>query len=136
MLDRQQVASVMTIELDDKKTNLGQLRRRDQLIILRLASEELEIKELSQQAYDLLLEDGTSSVFPEVVFDLQADLEHASEMLQKERTDQYTQLVQKEIETAIEDLIDALKEAQKKGGGGGGGGNQPNLRCYECVKSG
>jgi hypothetical protein len=137
MLDRQQVASVMTIELDDKKTNLGQLRRRDQLIILRLASEELEIKELSQQAYDLLLEDGTSSVFPEVVFDLQADLEHASEMLQKERTDQYTQLVQKEIETAIEDLIDALKEAQKKGGGGGGGGGggkQPLLKKSAELK--
>ncbi len=34
MLDRQQITSIMTIELDDKRTNLGDLRRRDQLLVL------------------------------------------------------------------------------------------------------
>ena len=50
MLDRQKVTSVMTIELDDKRTNLGELSRRDNLIMLRLGNEELEISELGQQA--------------------------------------------------------------------------------------
>ena len=99
----------MTIELDDKRSNLGKIRRHDQLLLLRLATEEGQIKELGQQAYDLLIEDGTSVVFPEVVSDLKSDLEKVSEMLQEEKTAQYTQLVQKEIETTIEDLIDALK---------------------------
>ncbi len=137
MLTRQQVASIMTIELDDKRTNLGQIRRRDQLLILRLATEELQIHELGQQAYDLLVEDGTSVVFPEVVEDLKGDLVEAGELLQNEKTAQYTQLVQKEIETTIEDLIDALKEEQKKGGGGGGGGGggkQPLLKKSAELK--
>ena len=126
MFDRQQTASAMTIEIEDKRANLGRLRHRDQLLILRLATEELDIRELAQQAYDVLLEDGTSIVFPEVVQDMRADLETSATMLQSDKTDQYTQLVQKEIETAILDLLDALKEAQKKkdGGGGGGGGGQ------------
>ena len=138
MLQRQQVASVVTIELDDKRTNLGQIRRRDQLSILRLASEELLIQELGQQAYDLLIEDGTSVVFPEVVQDLKDDFIEVSTLLQAEKTTQYTQLVQKEIETTIEDLIDALREEQKKsksgGGGGGGGGKQPLLKKSAELK--
>ncbi len=139
MLDRQNVASVMTIEIEDKRANLGQIRLRDQLLILRLATEELEIRELGQQAYDLLLEDGTSIVFPEVVQDLRVDLESAAELLQAERTDPYTQLVQKEVETTIQDLIDALKEAKQEGkksggGGGGGGGKQPLLKKSAELK--
>ena len=139
MLERQNVASIMTIEIEDKRFNLGQIRLRDQLLILRLATEELEIRELAQQAYDLLLEDGTSIVFPEVVQDLRADLESAAGLLQSERTDQYTQLVQKEVEITIQDLLDALKEAKKDGkkgggGGGGGGGKQPLLKKSAELK--
>lgn len=139
MLDRQTVASVMTTEIEDKRFNLGQLRLRDQLLILRLATEELEIRELAQQAYDLLLEDGTSIVFPEVVQDLRSDLKTAGDLLQSERTDQYTQLVQKEIEITIQDLLDALQDAKKEkesggGGGGGGGGDQPLLKKSAELK--
>ena len=139
MLERQNVASIMTIEIEDKRFNLGQIRLRDQLLILRLATEELEIRELAQQAYDLLLEDGTSIVFPEVVQDLRSDLESAAGLLQSERTDQYTQLVQKEVEITIQDLLDALKEAKKDGkkgggGGGGGGGKQPLLKKSAELK--
>ena len=139
MLERQNVASIMTIEIEDKRFNLGQIRLRDQLLILRLATEELEIRELAQQAYDLLLEDGTSIVFPEVVQDLRADLESAAGLLQSERTDQYTQLVQKEVEITIQDLLDALKEAKQDGkkgggGGGGGGGKQPLLKKSAELK--
>jgi len=44
--------------------------------------------------------------------------------LTEEKTASYTQLVQKEIEATIEDLVDALKKAKEdeKDGGGGGGG--------------
>lgn len=139
MLDRQKIATIMTTEIDDKRLSLGRMGRRDQLLILRLATEELDIRELGQQAYDLLLEDGTSQVFPEVVQDVRTDLATVAEMLQQSRTDRYTQLVQKEVETAIADLIDALEEVKKKnegggGGGGGGGGKQPLLRKSAELK--
>ncbi len=139
MLDRQIVASVMTVELDDKRTNLGDLRRRDQLLLLQMASEENEISEIGQQAYDLLLEDGTSIVFPEIVQELRDDLAKAAQLLQDERTDRFTQLIHKEIELTIQDLLDALKEAKGKpseggGGGGGGGGKQPLLKNSAELK--
>lgn len=136
MLHRQRVATQATIDLDDKKTNLSRLPQRDQLNMLRTASEETEIGELGQQAYDLLLEDGTSSVFPECVVDLREDLERVSKLIESERTDQLTQLVQREIETALEDLLESLKQAQKdgEGGGGGGGGKQPLLRKSAELK--
>ncbi len=125
MLERQIVAGVMTMEIDDKFTSLGKLRRRDQLVLLRLATEEAEISELGQQAYDLLLEDGTSEVFPEIVQGIREDLNKVSRFLESERTDQLTQLLQKDIEATIEQLLEALKEAKqeaKEGGGSGGGG--------------
>ena len=139
MLDRQRSASITTIELDDRKSNLSHVRRRDEVLVLRLATEEAEIAELSRQARDLLIEDGTSVVFPEVVLDLQSDLDSVADLLQQQRTGQYTQLVQREIESTIEDLIDALKKAQKEGdggggGGGGGGGKQPLLKKSAELK--
>ena len=138
MLDRQKEASALTIEIEDKRANLGIIHHRDQLLILRLATEELEIRELAQQAYDLLLEDGTSIVFPEVVQDIRGDLQSAATLLQEDKTDQFTQLVQKEIETGVADLLDALKKSQEKkdggGGGGGQGGKQPLLKQSAELK--
>ncbi len=139
MLDRQRSVSMTTIEVDDRKVNLGQLQRRDQLVVLRMATEELEIGELGQQAYDLLLEDGTSEVFPEMVQDLRSDLIRAGDLLQQERTDQLTQLLHQEIEYALLDLLGALAESkdegdQQGGGGGGGGGDQPLLKPSAELK--
>jgi hypothetical protein len=56
--------------------------------------------------------------------------------LEDERTDQLTQFVQREIEAALEDLLESLKQAQKEGGGGGGGGGgkQPLLRKSAELK--
>ncbi len=137
MLTRQRATTQATIDLDDKKTNLAKLLQRDQLNMLRMATEETEISELGQQAYDLLLEDGTSSVFPECVLDLREDLGRVAKLLESERTDQLTQFVQREIETALEDLLESLKQAKKEGGGGGGGGGggkQPLLRKSAELK--
>ena len=130
----------MTIDLDDKKVNLGPLNRRDQLLLLRVATDELEISEVGQQAYDLLLEDGTSVVFPEALQDLRADLDRVAALLYEEQTNRLTQLLQKEIEAGILDLLDSLEEAKNEeessggGGGGGGGGDQPLLKKSAELK--
>lgn len=136
MLMRQRVATNATIELDDKRTSLSQLPRREQLNLIRTTSEENEIGELGQQAYELLIEDGSSAVFPECVVDLREDLGRVSKLLETERTDQLTQLVQRDVEAALEDLLEALKQAKKDGGGGGGGGGgkQPLLRKSSELK--
>ena len=136
MLARQQVVSAQTLELDEKQIATGTLRRSDRLALAKLASEENALAEMSQEAYDLLVEDGTSVVFPRIVEDLKTDLQQCADGLKKQRTDSLTQLVQSEVETTLEELISALQRAQKEkqendeGGGssgGGGGGNQPLL---------
>ena len=138
MYDRQKVASAMTIDLDDKKVNLGALNRREQLLLLRIGTDELDISEVGQQAYDLLLEDGTSVVFPEALQDLRTDLDRVAAMLYDDQTNRLTQLLQKEIEAGILDLLDSLEEAKKEGesggGGGGGGGDQPLLKKSAELK--
>ncbi|MGI9516032.1 MAG: hypothetical protein ACR2NP_03210 [Pirellulaceae bacterium] len=137
MLMRQQIATIMTVDLDDKKTHLGKLRRRDLLTILRLSSEELEISELGQQAYDLLLEDGTSIVFPEMVQQTRDDLGRVAQLLESEQTGPLTQLIQRDIEASLEEMLEALKQTRKNnegGGGGGGGGNAPLLRKSAELK--
>ncbi|HMO15347.1 MAG TPA: hypothetical protein PKD64_14265 [Pirellulaceae bacterium] len=138
MLTRQQLASELTSELHDKQTFLGRLRRRDTLALFRLASEEREISELGQQAYDLLLEDGTSIVFPEMVQDVREDLNRVAKLLEADETGALTQMIQQQIEVTLEELLDALKQARQQrenqGGGGGGGGNQPLLRKSAELK--
>jgi hypothetical protein len=136
MLTRQRIATGSTIDLNEKRVNLATWPSREQLSLLRLAAEEIQISELGQQAYDLLLEDGTSAVFPECVLDVRDDLILVAKMLESERTDQLPQLVQRDIEAALEDLIDALKQAKNEGGGGGGGGGgkQPLLRKSAELK--
>ena len=42
--------------------------------------------------------------------------------MEAQRTDDYTQHLQREIEMTLEELIDALRRLQRQGGGGGGGG--------------
>ena len=98
---------------------------------------ETEAKELglagkAQQALDVILDDGTSVVFPDVVEQLRDDLITAGNLLaDNSRTDHYTATLQKEIETTLEELIEALQQAQQQkqgsGGGGGGGGQEPLL---------
>ena len=140
MLERQRTTSAMTTEIQDRRSVLEGLQHRDQLVLLRLANNEAEINESAQQAYDLLLEDGTSVVFPEVVADLQLQLINASELLTDEKTSSYTQLVQKEIESTIEDLVDALKKAkddkkkEDEGGGGGGDGGGGEQQDQPLLK--
>ena len=89
----------------------------------------------AQLALDIILDDGTSVVFPDVVEQLRDDLIHVGNLLaDNQRTDQYTGSLQKEVETTLQELIDALQQLQQQrqegsasGGGGGGGGQEPLL---------
>ncbi len=122
MLDRQRAASGTTVELHGKRDADGKLRRADRLALSKLAEEQRDLAEMAREAYDLLIEDATSIVFPTVVEDMRDGLHAVAKLLDGRRTGEYTQTRQKEIETTLEELIDALQKASG-GGGGGGGGN-------------
>ncbi len=130
MLARQRVATNETQQLDKKREEGAPLRRAERLALAKLAGEEFELAEAAQEALDILIEDGTSVVFPRIVEGLQEDLRRTGQLLESQRTDAYTQEMQKEIESTLEELIDALRRQRKQkqgGGGGGGGGGEPPL---------
>ncbi len=135
MLARQQQASAATADLHKRRDEMGELKRADRLLVGKVGVEEIALAESAQQAYDIIFDDGTSIVFVDVVGSLREDLFRVAEMLEQRQTDDYVQSQQKEIEITLQELIDALQQAQKQkeaqsgggGGGGGGGGNEPLL---------
>ena len=149
MLSVQQRISAQTQALDKKRVdNGGNLARPDRLAVASLGGDESRMDAVldpltkqvklpmglaghAQQALDLIIDDGTSVVFPDVVEQLRDDLIGVGKLLSENtRTDQFTQSLQKEIETTLEELIEALQQAQSQkegGGGGGGGGGEPPL---------
>jgi hypothetical protein len=148
MLSVQQRITAQTAVFDKKRQESGgNLSRPDRLAVGVLGGDESRMEAVldpmtkqvklpmglaghAQQALDLIIDDGTSVVFPDVVEQLRDDLISVGKLLTEHaRTDQYTQTLQKEIETTLEELIEALQQAQsqKEGGGGGGGGGEPPL---------
>ncbi|MEK6237238.1 MAG: hypothetical protein N2C14_21215, partial [Planctomycetales bacterium] len=65
------------------------------------------------QAWEIIVEDGTSVVFPKIVDRLREDLLRVAGRLPK-LSGADTQFLQAEVERALEELIQALQEAQAK----------------------
>lgn len=139
MLLRQQDLRGRTEVLDDKLVSLQKQNVRDRLILLELSTQQEELSELCQLAYDLLLEDGTSVVFPEIVAEVKEDMLQAAGLLKDKQTGGLVQLLHREIESTLDELLSALKQSKKKGnegggGGGGGGGEQPLVKRSAELK--
>lgn len=131
MLARQQRATFDTAVFEKKRQTDGELKRSDRLSLGKVAAEEGALAEAAQQALEIIIDDGTSVVFPDVVEQLRDDLSNVQKLLASGRTDAYTTTLQKEIEITLEELIEALQQAQQqkesRAGGGGGGGMEPLL---------
>lgn len=114
MLERQKIASAGTRQLDEKKkANDGKLARADRLAVGRLAKDESGLAETAAEAEQLLIEDGTSIVFRSIVGELEKALSNVAELMTGRRTGEFVQLAQLEIEATLEELIEALKNAQE-----------------------
>jgi hypothetical protein len=147
MLSIQQRLTVQTAALEKKRSeNGGTLARADRNSVRAIGDDERRMEAVrseteakdaglagkAHQALEIILDDGTSVVFPDVVEQLRDDLITVGGLLADNmRTDAYTASMQKEIETTLEELIEALQQAQQQkegmGGGGGGGGEPPLL---------
>jgi thiol-disulfide isomerase/thioredoxin len=113
MLERQKIASSGTVEIDKRrKENKDDLPRADRLAVGRLAKDETGLAETASEAEELLIEDGTSVVFKEIVGDLKGALNNVAELMEDRRTGEFVQTAQVEIEATLEELIEALKNAQ------------------------
>jgi hypothetical protein len=148
MLSIQQRLTAQTQSLDKKRSESGgELARSDRNTLRAIGDEERRMEAVrseteskdrglagkAQQALDIIIDDGTSVVFPDIVEQLRDDLISVGNLLADNlRADQYTVTLQKEVETTLEELIEALQQLQQQrqssgGGGGGGGGQEPLL---------
>jgi DNA repair exonuclease SbcCD ATPase subunit len=130
MLARQQKATIDTATIHKRAASGGDDLKRVERNAL--VGEETALAEEAQVALEIILDDGTSVVFPDIVGNLRDDLGRVAELIGNERIDLLTQALQKEVETTLEELIEALQKAQQQkegsgGGGGGGGGQEPLL---------
>jgi hypothetical protein len=153
MLSIQQLLTAETAAFEKKRQeNGGTLPRADRVGVAAIGGEEGRLQPVldpetkqeklriglagkAEQTLDIIIDDGTSVVFPDIVEQLRDDLITVGKLLtENARTDQFTHNLQKEIETTLEELIEALQKAQQQkegsgggGGGGGGSGNEPLL---------
>ena len=122
MLSEQKAASHSTRSLDLKLRALvlaagdktPTIDIKDRQLSQQIASRELRLSAVCDDILDVLSEDGTTLVFPEIVTELQADLKHVGESLENLQTGKATRMVQKDIEDTLVEILAALEEASRK----------------------
>ena len=80
----------------------------------RLSGKQGEIIVEVDKALLLLKEDGTAVALPAAVAQMREDMEQAAHRLGQARVDRITQTIEEDILTALQEIIDALKKAQKE----------------------
>ena len=80
----------------------------------RLGGDEAKIVVEAERALQLLEEEGSSVAFPATVDAMIEDMQQTAERLNQGKVDTITQGVEEEIIAALEELLQALEQAQKK----------------------
>jgi len=90
----------------------------------QLGDGEAELSAESEKVLDILREEGSTVVIPDVMVDMKRDLDGLAARLRKLDAGDYTQAVQQDIMETLRELIDVIKEElNKKQGNGDGGGD-------------
>jgi hypothetical protein len=113
MLEIQKPLTISTAEMDRIHSE-RQWRRPEVIAVGKMAENERELAQMAQKGLDIIIEDGTSVVFPRVVEQLRDDLTSVGNLLEAKNTGSYTQAMQREIENTLRELIEALEQAQRQ----------------------
>ena len=114
MLEKQQQGSSKVLVLDEKrKIQDGRLKRADRIELRSVEILERKLSEKSEEAVNLLNDEGSSVVVRNVVEGMQNDLLAIADMVDGNETGVFVQRSQKEVELTLQELIDAVKIAQK-----------------------
>lgn len=90
----------------------------------QLGDGEAELSGEAEKVLEILREEGTTIVIPDVMVDMKRDLDGLAARLKKLDAGDYTQAVQQDIIETLRELIEVIKEElDKKQGGDGQGGN-------------
>jgi hypothetical protein len=90
----------------------------------QLGDGEAELSGEAEKILDILREEGTTVVIPDVIRDMKRDLDGLAARLRKLDAGDYTQAVQQDIIETLRELIEVIKEElERKQGGGEGNGD-------------
>jgi hypothetical protein len=124
MLAKQLIINSGTRALDDKGREAW--THADELALAGHAQDEDGLARDAGEALHILKEEGTTIVFPQVVEQLREDMGDVAGRLRGRDTAAFTQRIEQEIVTTLEELIDAIKQLreQLQSGQSSGGGQQ------------
>lgn len=120
MLAQQKEISKGTIEVDKALGGKAPDRAQTQTLT-GLSKGEDDLAGQSDEALELLREEGSTVVFPQVLEDVKGDLLNVVGLIASTQTGEFTQAVQKEIEVTLEELIEAVRKKQEHAGSCSGG---------------
>ncbi|MCH8854341.1 MAG: hypothetical protein IID41_17070, partial [Planctomycetes bacterium] len=114
MLVKQQAINRRTIELDDIPQ--ADWKRRQQLQAIEQGRQQNGLAELAAECLQVLRDDGTTIVLPQLVDLLREDMLAAAGRLTDLRCGSLTQSIQREIIAALENILDAIEQEQQSDG--------------------
>ena len=91
----------------------------------KLGDGEAELAVEAEKILDILREEGTTIVIPDVVEDLRKDLDGLAARLRKLLAGAYTQQVQQDVIDTIKELLEVIEQERQRRQGGGQGNNDP-----------
>jgi hypothetical protein len=112
MLARQLQINQNTISLDKK--GLPNWTRTEELLAGTLAQGERDLGGDASKALDILRQEGTTLVFPQIVEQLASDFGEAGERIGDKNVAAATQQLQAEIVETLKELIEAVSQMRKK----------------------
>lgn len=89
-------------------------KRTDQLALADLASGQQWISQEADQALTILKEEGTTVAFPQIVSQIRDDSRAAGDLLAAADVAEITQGLQRGIEEALRELLEAVKKKQEE----------------------
>ncbi len=95
------------------KVPVAERDRDDEIEAGRLSRKEAEIVAEADRAQAVLHEEASAVAFPEAVDDMREDMEQVVVRLAQSKVGAMTQATEEDIITALEEMIAALKKAQK-----------------------
>jgi len=126
ILDRQRNLSDETKDVYSRRRKEAPLyERTEQLRLAELSDGEGGLANEIVKVRKTLLDEGTTVVFPDQLQEVAGDLKKVQERLSRKQADEMTQLVQADIEQALQEMIDAIRKElsrRRRAGGGRGGG--------------
>jgi hypothetical protein len=112
MLIEQQAINATTADLEARKENWT---RADELNLAGLAEKQSGLSGEAAKALNILVEEGTTVVFPEIVVQVRDDMAAVAKRLGEKQTGEITRGIQGQIVETLEELIAAIEQRQKDG---------------------